>query len=180
MSDSESDKMKYQALLEEYLEAREWEDELSVDEENRAVQLNTGVTIAGQSGRLIIEAFDRLEIVDVYFYYSSVTCRESKFDEMLKLLNSIHMRTRYGRFELLDDGTVRWFQRVDFEGSSPTIQSLNQMVQPGWDVVGKWAEAVAAVALTKQTAAQALEEHDEAQNAREAPAEDDDEGPTEL
>jgi hypothetical protein len=173
--------MKYKTLLEEYLVAREWTDELSVDEENGAVQLDTSVSLGEQGGRLIVEAYEKSDLIDVFIYFRGFSCKDSKVGEMLKVLNSIHGRVRYGRFELLPDGVLRWFHRVDFEGSSPTPTSVHQMVQPGWNIAERWADVLAAVALTKQTAEEALEDFDEAERqraAQEAPEEGD--GPREL
>ena len=168
--------MKYRDLLQEYLASREWTDELAVDEENSAVQLDTGVSIGEQRGRLIVEASDQSDFVDVFFYLSGVTCKQAKFGEMTKLFNGIHQWMRYGRFELLDDGTIRWFHRVDFEGSSPTATSIHRIVQPGWELVVRWADPISAVALTKQTAEEALEEFFEEQRKQE----EENSGPTEL
>lgn len=173
--------MKYKTLLEDYLAAREWTDELSVDEESGAVQLDTSISLGEQSGRLIVEAYEKTDFFDVFIYFRGFSCKESKVDEMLKVLNSIHLRARYGRFELLPDGVVRWFHRVDFEGSSPTTTSVHQMVQPGWNIAERWADVIASVALTKQTAEEALEDFEEAERQRAAQeAQEEGDGPREL
>jgi hypothetical protein len=172
--------MKYKALLEAYLAAREWQDELSIDEEHEAVRLDTGVSVGEQSGRLIIEAYEKTEFVDVFIYYKSFNCKTSKFGEMLKLLNSIHLRVRYGRFELVDDGIIRWFHRVDFEGSSPTTTSIHQIVQPGWNIAERWVDVFAAVALTKQSAEDALEEMEIAELQSATQETEEGQGPREL
>jgi hypothetical protein len=173
--------MKYKELLEGYLAAREWTDELSVDEENGAVQLDTGISLGEQSGRLIVEAYEQTDLVDVFIYFKGFSCKEAKVGEMLTLMNSIHLRSRLGRFELLPDGVARWYHRVDFEGSSPTPTSIHQMVQPGWNIAERWADVLAAVALTKQSAEEALEEFEEVERQREAQQEEaEGDGPREL
>lgn len=174
------EKLNFQVLLEGFLADREWQDELEVDSENKSVMLRTGVNIASHSGgMLIIEASDITEMVGVFFYLP-FSCKDSKVDEMKKLLNDINVRRNYGCFQCIpdgDDGRIRWMQRVDFEGGSPTVKSLHQIVGPGWDTVAEWADVIAAVAITKQTAEEALEEYDEEQRQRQE-AEDD--GPSEL
>jgi len=176
MSDG-TGKLRYQVLLEEFLAGREWTDSLEVDEDNMSVLLVTGVSISGQSGgRLVIEASDASDMVSVFFYLPTV-CKESKFDQMAILCNDIHSRLNYGRFQCLPDGHLRWMQRVDFEGSTPTPLSIERIVQPGWNIVEHWIDTINAVALTKQTAAAAMAEFDEAQQKEQA---EDEGGPTEL
>ncbi|MFM8356084.1 MAG: hypothetical protein ACKOBM_14420, partial [Gammaproteobacteria bacterium] len=81
----------------------------------------------------------------------------------------------YGCFQLLEhqDDSVRWLHTVDFEGSSPTGKSVEQIVGPGWGRVGTFIETICAVALTKQSAAEAIEEFDSSSS-------DESEAPTEL
>ena len=91
-------KLKYQIILDQFLKEREWSDEYEINSEEKAVSLNTGINICeGHSGRLIVEASDQTDYVDVYIYYSQ-TCKESKLDEMAILLNGIHRRWHFGKF----------------------------------------------------------------------------------
>ena len=171
-----SGKLKYQVVLEEFLKAREWEDELSIDEENKKVSLVTGVTIGEHSGKLIIEASDETDFVNVYFYLG-FDCKKSKRTEMSILLNDFNARGGvggYGCFQLLgsDDDRIRWVHKVDFEGSSPTGTSVERIVGPGWERVSAFIETICAVALTKQSAVVAIEEFDSSSSGEsEAPTE---------
>lgn len=178
MTKKSNSKLKYQEVLDEFLEAREWTDEYEVDLEEESVLLNTQINISsGHSGRLIIQAYDQTDIVDVHIYYNQ-KCKESKLDEMAILMNGIHRRWHAGRFMVFDDGYIKWSHRVDFEGSQPTGLSLNRIVQPGWDAAEKFANAIAAVALTKLSAAEALKEYDDQTEAHRNG--DDGEAPAEL
>lgn len=151
--------LMYERILQEFKKIREWDDEIIVEEDGKSVSLSTGVDIKSQNGRLIIEASDANDIVDVFFYYG-IECRKEKYEQMCILLNAIHQRWGYGRFELGDKGFIRWRHRVDFEGAQPSGTSIERIVQPGWDAVIKYADLVSAVALTKQTAADAIEDFD--------------------
>ena len=116
------------------------------------------------NGKLIIEAFDESDFVSVYFYLP-FECKESKRTEMCILLNDFNARGGVGGcgcFQLLDadDDRIRWVHRVDFEGSSPTGKSVGRIVGPGWERVASFIEPICAVALTKQTATEAIEEFD--------------------
>lgn len=176
MADERPVLIDYQKVLKEFIDAREWSDELEVNPETSQVCLSTGINIGSQSGRLIIEADGKTAILDVFIYYE-LKCKESKLEQMALLLNGIHQRWAYGRFVVFPQGQIRWQHRVDFEAGNPTGKTVNNMVQPGWDAVGLFADVISAVALTKQTAEEALAEHDEAQSDGDEP---DGEAPSEL
>lgn len=167
-------KLKFQAVLEEFLSIREWQDELNVYEEEKAVGLVTGVNIGDYSGgKLVIEAFDETELVSVFFYLP-FACKDSKRGQMAILLNEINTRGNvggYGCFQLSDDGQIRWVHKVDFEGSSPTGKSVEQIVGPGWERCGAFVDVIQSVALTKQTASEALREFDQPDESGEGPSE---------
>ena len=157
--------LKFQKVLDEFLKEREWTDEYEIDNEEQTVSLSSAINICeGHSGRLIIEASDRTDCVNVYIYYNQI-CKEAKLAEMAILLNGIHQRWQFGRFMVFEDGYIRWTHRVDFEGSKPTGLSLERMVTPGWSAMERFANVISAVALTKQSAADALKEYDEEQEA---------------
>jgi hypothetical protein len=172
-------KLKYETVLNDFLKAREWTDSLNVDVENKSVSLSSGIRFGQISGKLIIEAYDTTDLVDVYIYFD-VTCKDTKLDQMALLMNGIHQRWAFGRFVVLADGYMRWQHRVDFEGSEPTGLSIERIVGPGWDTAERFGEFISSVALTKQTAADALEEYAAIVEAERTAQEEDDEGPSEL
>lgn len=164
MSNS-SEKGRLQLILEEFLKARGWEDELTIDAENSKTKLFTRVTFGEfENGSLIIDASDETDFVSVFFYFP-FECKQSKRSEMCVLLNDFNTRGGvggYGCFQLLDedDDRIRWVHRVDFEGSSPTVKSLDRIVLPGWERMNSFADSICMVALTKKTASEAIEEFD--------------------
>ena len=163
MSKKTDDKLKYQVIFDEFLKSREWTDKYEIDVEKKAVTLITGINFSGgKSGRLIIEASDETDCVDVFIYFN-LSCKEAKINEMAVLLNGIHCRWRFGLFTVFPDGIIRWSHRVDFEGSQPTGLSVDRIVQPGWDAASRFSDIIAAVALTRQSAADALTEYDNAE-----------------
>jgi hypothetical protein len=173
----EERKLRYVEIMKEFLEYKEWNDGFDLKEEICQVFLETGLTVGHQSGRLFIEMNYDSELTDVYLYYN-FHCRENKRDEVVKLINHLHLRWAPGRFELLPDGRVRWRHRVDFEGSSPSGVSIARIVDPGWDCTVMFVDVVVAVGMTNQTAEEALAEFDAARaKAKEA---DDDDAPSEL
>jgi len=180
MAKQSTQKLKYEVIINEFLKAREWEDELEVDLENKSVTLSTGVRSDGGDLRLIIEAYDETDFVDVFVYYS-FNAKKTKIEQMALLMNEIHLRWKAGKFMVLPDGRVRWTQRNDFEGSQPTGKSIEQMVSTGFQAAERFNDVISSVAITKQTAAEAMEEYDAAQEeAEKANEEEGDEGPSEL
>ena len=173
----EAQKIKYIEIMEQFLAHKEWDDEFEVNEENAQVTLESGLTIGDQQGKLFVELNYDSDMVDVYIYYG-FRCKKNKSDEMIKLFNDVHLRFALGRFELLPDGRIRWRHRVDFEGSIASGISIDRIVQPGWNCTERFVETIVAVAMTNQTAAEAIEEHDEARAAAQAAQNDD--APREL
>ena len=172
MGKSASKKFKYQSILEQFLAGREWHDELDVDAEEKTFSLVTGINLEGQNAKLIVQAGEDVEMVDVVIIYG-FACKQNKLQEMAILLNAIHLRCMYGRFLVdVEDGEIRWHHRVDFQGSEPTGQSVEQIVGPGWNFAEIFASTIAAVALTKQTAADAIAEFDESQKNGEEGSDD--------
>lgn len=160
---------KYEKVLKEFLEVREWEDELEKDAEKGEISLNTSIKFSnGQDMRLIIEGNNN-GLLEVYWYFDSFLCKKEKIPEMLLLLNYLHMRSTFGTFVLINlpdsplHGKIRWHGRVDFEGVEVTLDLLHLITNPSNNLVGQYGEVISTVALTKQSATNALEEFDEAQ-----------------
>jgi len=170
--------LQCQLVLQDFLDGREWQDEISVDAENQSVQIVSSVDFGEyKDGRLFIDASDANSMYGVFFYYP-FKCKDSKYTEMCVLLNRINNRHQYGRYELLiADGSIRWMQKVDFEGVELNGRSIELMVDPGWQAASYWAETIATVALTKVSAEEAYEQQRQAEaNSKE----EDSEGPSEL
>lgn len=174
---------KFYSVMKEFLSLQEWQDELNVDQESGVVSLDTGVGLGDHKGRLIIEAVDKIEVIDAFIYFRDLRCKPTKKMEMSWLFQRI-FGTRnfsFGRLELIEvegEGLhIRWRHRVDFEGSAPSGKSVRMLIAPGWEMMAEFADCIAAVALTKQTAEEAFAEWEE---ARRAADESEQEGPKEL
>jgi len=162
-------KFKYEKVLKEFLDVREWEDELNKDVENGEISLNTNIKYSnGQDIRLIIEGNNN-GLLKVFRYFDSFLCKKEKIPEMLLLLNCLHMRSGiFGTFNLINltdssnNGKIRWLYQADFEGIDITLDTLHLIFFPANEIVEKYGELISAVALTKQSASDALKEFDEA------------------
>ena len=187
MTTNKADTMKYQTEMSEFLSIMNWNDvELNLNVEGQQVVIATGVTIDGQNGRAIIEANSDNDLFDFYIYYTGIKCKPNKWEQMQWLMNELHWRFPLGRFECFEnegERYIRWRHRVDFEGSKISGASIRNNFKPGWDGAEMFASVIAAVALTSQSAKDAIadfdKEREEAAKAR-AAQENDSEGPTEL
>lgn len=154
--------LKYEETLKQFLELRKWSDELILDEDNGKVVLSTGVDIEGQNGRAIIEAQND-DIIRFYFYYLNIRVKDSKFEQMNILLSLINSRLLTGCLTMVgepQERMVRWEHVVDFEGADPTGVTIQRNFQPGWQALEFYIEPISAVALTKQSATDAINDRD--------------------
>lgn len=154
--------LKYEETLKQFLELRKWSDELILDEDNGKIVLSTGVNIEGQNGRAFIEAYND-DIIQFYFYYLNFRIKDSKFEQMNILLSLINSRLLIGCLKMVgepQDRMVRWQHVVDFEGADPTGVTIERNFQAGWSALERYIEPVSAVALTKQSATDAINDHD--------------------
>ena len=172
--DEKTSEEKFLQVMKEFLALREWDDELDINVESKIVSLDTGLGIGGLKGRLVIEALEDIEVIDAFIYFKDLRCKPAKKMEMAWLFQKIFRLRGFGRLELLETEEsgilIRWRHRVDFEGSTPSGKSVSLLFQPGWDLMGEFADCISAVALTKQTAEEAFAEWEEAQRAAEEAA----------
>jgi hypothetical protein len=180
--------LKYEKEMQEFLSIYKWDDvELKVDTEIEQVSLSTNITISGQNGKGIIEANSDNDIFDFYIYMLALKCKAKKIDQMKILLTEIHNRWAFGRFEyfMLDDFLhVRWRLRFDFEGCTVSGLTIKNNFQAGWDAAERFIDTLMAVALTNQSAEEAIAEYEvERERQREvyeAAQKETDDGPSEL
>lgn len=162
MADSVS-AIEFKKIIQNFIDLREWEDEIIYNESTEEWYINTGVSIGEHTGRLIVEGRDSTGIVGIFFYFLT-KCKENKLEEMAKLLNWANYSSFLGNFECLSDGTVRWKLKFDCENAALTGFGLSQNVQHGWNVAGTYADAIMAVAFTKASAEAAIAEFTEARS----------------
>ena len=179
--------LKYEKEMQEFLSLMQWEDELDVDAEKGMVSLSTGLSIDGQSGKLIIEANSNNDIFNIKIYFNNLIVKTKKIEQMKLLIAEINSRFRLGKFSHFDnDGsiTIFWQQVIDFEGGSLSALTIKNNFQPGWNSAVMYSSAFASVALTNQSAEDAMAEFDEEQKnkqqADEAAEQEADDGPSEL
>ena len=152
---------KHEAAMQTFLTEMEWtEDKLEYDYDKQFVSLNTQITINGINHQLVVEANEN-DLIDVYVYLRHLSLKPYRDDQMNILLSKINSKIRVGAFQFMrgaDWQYLRWHHATDFEGSNPTGTTIRYQVVTGLQTVEDYADPIAAVTLTNQTADQALEE----------------------
>ena len=163
MMQNEDKQFKHEIALQTFLSEMEWTDELEYNFDKRFVSLSTPITIGGNDNLLIVEAHEN-DLIDVYVYLRYLTVKHSKIEQMHILLSLINANLRVGKFQYMQRPewqVIRWQHAADFEGSNPNGTTIRHNVITGLNTVEDYAVPIAAVALTNQTADQALEEFNE-------------------
>ena len=179
--------LKYEKEMQEFISLMQWEDKLDVDAKNEMVRLSTGLEIENQHLKLIIEANSNNDIFDIRIYFAALPVKPKKIEQMKLLIADINSRVMLGKFSHFDDDgsiTIYWRQLIDFEGAGLSALTIKNNFQPGWNMSEMYSSAFASVALTNQSAEDAMAEFDEEQKNKQ-PADEEaeqeaDDGPSEL
>ena len=152
---------KNEAAMQTFLDEMEWTDDtIEYDCEKRIVYVNTLININSNTHQLVVESSDN-DIIEVYVYLRYLSVKRSKDNQMHILLSKINSRLRVGAFQFIREADwqyIRWHHATDFEGSKPIGTTIRHQVITGLQTVEDHADPIAAVALTNQTADQALQE----------------------
>jgi hypothetical protein len=148
-------KLKYQQLVEDWIQDQGWSDEVDLDIDMSIVRLKTGIKANSQNYSLFIEARGKTDLIQLYLYPPFNVSAE-KTSEALILINEINLRIYQGRFAMMSDGRIQYKHCIDVEDMTPSVEAIGSMVSPAWRWCEKWDAALAAVALTRQTAGEVL------------------------
>jgi hypothetical protein len=151
----------FQKIFRDFLDFREWDDEIESIESTEKWMISTTIRINEQSAKLFIEGNDESGVLGIFIYYD-IKCKENKQPEMVKLFNWTNQYCFTGHLQCLSDGTLRWKNQIDCEGATMTGFNLSVNFQHGWNIVERYADAINSVALTKISAEEAIEEFNEA------------------
>ena len=140
--------MKYQKLLQEWVKEKEWDDEITYDQEANKSLLNFKVNINDQFFNTYIEGDEERDWLFI-FMYCPFNVKKEKESDVLKLFNHIHGATYYGRLVLLDEGIVQYKQIMPLSGVEPNISLVQNVYSTAILVYETWLEDIAEVGLTK-------------------------------
>lgn len=161
--------MKLTSVLKEFLDLNEWTDEIRIGEDGDA-SLSSTFKINNQGHSFFFEISESAETFRVYMY-SPFVVPVARRGEMAIVLNYINTLVSAGRFATSvgdDAAAVQFFTGVDVEGGQLGHKMISSMLDAAINYFDHFGSLIAAVALTKISASQAIEEFREEQEAAEA------------
>ena len=150
--------MRLAEKLQDWLDDIEWKDEISLDEENQTSSLNFTFSIKDQSFKVWIETDEARDFLKIYFY-APFNALSKKLTECAVLFNHINYKSYWGALSVVDEkGTIRWRYVIDFEGTDPSVATINNAINVGSNLFENWFDEITEVALTKTTAQQIIDQ----------------------
>ena len=164
-----STKQKLPHVLQDFIDRNKWEDEIEIDDDSRSSRVSTRMTIKNQEYRLFIETDDEKAYIKV-FMYTPFNIPEKKITDAKLLVNEINNWLDVGRLSVVEaDGPFQYKGVVDVENSEPHHALITNILAAASGTFTVWGEALGAVALTKKTAAEVLDEmKEESRNAEQS------------
>jgi hypothetical protein len=156
--------MRLADKVQEWLDAMEWEDEITRDEEEQTSQMTTGYSIKEQGFDLYVETDEKRDWIKLYLY-APIKVTEKKREECVILFNYINVHFSVGSLHFLPNGRIRFRHVVDVENTDPSIELINNMLRSAASIFEDWLEEVSAVAMTKMTAQQVIDDLEKGQEA---------------
>jgi len=145
--------MPLTAVLQQWLDAEEWQDEIEIDDDRKNSSLVTKFVINDQAHRLFLEAHEETKTFCVYLY-SPFNVPPARIADMVRILNRINFSyAKAGRLACNDDkesNPVQFQRVIVVEGSSLVPKQIGVMASEAVDVFNVFGELLAAIALTKQ------------------------------
>ena len=149
--------MRLAAKVQEWIEKREWEDKVEVDEENQRSRINFTYDINEQPFDFWFETDENKEHLELYLYYP-FKVKKDKLKDFVLLLNFIHSKSSIGGFCVLANRRIQYRHFIDVENAEPSIEMINNMVGAGESIVTEWFEEMTLVALTSKTTREIIDD----------------------
>ncbi|MEC7119441.1 MAG: YbjN domain-containing protein [Pseudomonadota bacterium] len=138
-----------------WLEDNDWS--FSQHETEKSVYAATNYQGDHSTYRLILEAYEKIDVFLVYVYIST-KIPEKKYVAIAELLTRINFGLRLSSFQFdMNDGTIRCKCSVDVEGSSLSPEMVNSMVGTALSSADEYFPAVMQIAFADKTPLQALQ-----------------------
>ncbi len=142
--------MRLADKVQEWLNEREWDEEIILDEENETSSVNFRYIIKDQSVEIFIETDEKLDLLKFYFY-APFNALPQKFIDCAVLFNHINAFYRGGSITLDYDGNIRWCYFIGFQETDPSIRTISNAFNAGGQLFDEWFDEISEVALTKTT-----------------------------
>jgi len=162
--------MRLADKVQEWLNDREWDDKINLDEENQTSSVNFTYGINDQPFNMYIETDEERDFLKFYFY-APFNALSKKNVDCAVLFNHINLNTSSGSMTLNSEtGRIRWHHIIDVEETDPSVITINNAFHAGSNSFKKWFDEITEVALTKTTAQEIIERLN-AESEKESPEE---------
>jgi hypothetical protein len=150
--------MRLADKVQDWLDHIEWEDKISLDEENQTSSLDFTYSIKDQSFKVWIETDEARDYLKIYIY-APFNALSKKLTECAVLFNHINAGSYWGALSVVDEkGAIRWRYVIDFEGTDPSVATIHNAFNVGSNLLENWFDEITEVALTKSTAQQIIDQ----------------------
>ena len=150
---------QFLGVMQQYLAYEGWDDDIAIAEDGDA-SIKTTMRFDGQTHQLYLEGWASIQTFKVYLY-SSFSVPPHRHDEIAILLNFINLRLGLGRFALRycdDAAPIQYLASADVEEGEMSVKMITNMIGAGVHALCRYRDFLAAVALTKTTAKEAINE----------------------
>ena len=158
-SHEQNSENQFLTVMQQYLAQEGWGDEIAIDEDDDAL-IKTTLSFDGQTHPLYIEGLTSIQNFKVHLY-SSFSVPPHRQDEIAILLNFINVRLFLGRFALRisdEAAPIQFLSSFDMEEGEMSAKMIFNMVGAGVHALSRYRDSLAAVALTKTSAREAINE----------------------
>ena len=150
--------MKLAEKVQECLSHLQWNDEITLDEENQTSSVSFYYSIKNQSFKVWVETDEKRDVLEIYFY-APFNGLSNKLTDCAILFNHINACNKWGAIACTDTkGTIRWRHSIDFEGTDPSIAMIDNAFHVGANLFEHWFEEITSVALTQTTAKEIIDQ----------------------
>ena len=150
--------MKLAKKVQDWLTDQEWDDEITLDDENQTSSVSFFFTIKNQSFKVWLETDEKRDMLKVYFY-APFYALSTKLTDCSILFNHINTCSNWGSITCKDEkGAIRWRHSIDFEGTDPSIAMIDNAFHVGANLFEHWFEEITSVALTQTTAKEIIDQ----------------------
>ncbi len=148
--------MNLATKVQEWLTLNEWNDKISFDDKNQTSSVSFIYIINEQPFKSYVETYEQTNMISI-FVYAPFTALPNKLNDCSILFNHINNNTVWGGIACDENGSIRWRHSVDFEGTTPSVASIENAFRVGGGIFKTWYDEIISVALTKVTAQELID-----------------------
>src|ERR1700721_4242595 len=152
--------MQLKDVLQQFLDSREWKDEIEHDDSDNTDFFSTRYGIDGQTYILQLTADQDDQIIRVMMV-SPIKVPQPRRTEAAVVVNGLNSRFGFGNLGVNDDGTIYYRWAMDVGGATAAPQQFANMVVMAASVFENMSAAIGAGAFSKQSGVEILKDYQE-------------------